>query len=83
MRVIVRNPTSGSIRLVRMTAHVSNASSACTARSVAIRAFRGSLTIEPFERILIYMRSRMRRRAPNACQGARFPVTFTAILARA
>jgi hypothetical protein len=82
MQVSVRNPAPVSVRLVRMTARVSNASSACLSRNVSIRRFVGAKTIAPLGRIRISLRSRMRRRAPNACQGARFPVTFTATLTR-
>lgn len=83
MRIIVRNPQSFTVRVTQVTARVSNASIACRSRNVRIVRFTGSRTIPGHGRIRIYLSSRMRRRAPNACQGARFPVTFTATMARA
>ena len=83
MRVVVRNPESFAVRVTRVTAGVSNASRACRARNVRIVRFTGSRTIPGHGRIRIYLPTRMRRRAPNACQGARFPVRFTATMERA
>jgi hypothetical protein len=83
MRIVVRNPQTFTVHVTQVTARVSNASSTCRSRNVRIARFTGSRTIPAHGRITIYLASRMRRKAPNACQGARFPVTFTATMARA
>lgn len=83
MLVRVRNPESFAVRLTRVTARVSSPSRACRARNVWIASFTGSRRIPARGRIRIYLSSGMRSMAPNICQGARFPVTFTATLVRA
>lgn len=83
MRVVVRNPSSFAVRVTRVIARVSNASRACRARNVWIARFTGSRRIPAHGRVRVYLTSGMRSTAPTACQGARFPVTFTATLVRA
>jgi hypothetical protein len=83
MPVLVRNPASFAVRVTRVTARVSSASRACRARNVWIARFAGSTRIPAHGRIRLYLSSGMRSTAPNACQGVRFPVTFTATLVRA
>src|SRR5262245_14180861 len=82
MRVVVRNPGAAAVRLTGVTATVANASPACRARNVKVRAFLGSRTIPGLGQATLYLRTRMRRRAPNACQGLRFPVTLVATVTR-
>lgn len=83
MRIVVRNPQTFPVRVTQVTARVSNASSTCRSRNVRIVRFTGSRAIAGHGRIRISLSSRMRRKAPNACQGLRFPVTFTATMVRA
>ena len=83
MRVVLRNTTPETVRLTGITAVVANASPTCRARNVSVRGFVGSRTIPALASIRVPLRSRMRPKAPNACQGARFPVRFTATLATA
>ena len=83
MRLVVRNPSSTSVRLTRVTARVANASARCHARNVTIEGFAGSRAIPARGSVRILLPTRMRTTAPNACQGARFPLTFTATMAGA
>ena len=83
MRVVVRNPGPAPVRLVRITASVSNASTACRARNVAVRPFSGSIAVPGLGSARLFLRTRMRRAAPNTCQGVRFPVTLLATVTRA
>jgi hypothetical protein len=82
MRIVVRNHETFTVRVTQVTARVSNASSTCRSRNVRIVRFTGSRAIAGHGRIRIYLPTRMRRRAPNACQGLRFPVTFTATMVK-
>jgi hypothetical protein len=77
MRVIVRNPTRVRIVLMRVRARAQDVVG-CPGSHVRIRPFRGKRPVPPRGRIVIRMRVRLSPTAPDACQGARWPVRFRA-----
>ena len=81
LRVVVRNRAEVVVRLERLDVRVADASPRCRAANVTVRGFEGSKPIPAGGRRRLRLRARMRAAAPNACQGARFPLTFTARVA--
>jgi hypothetical protein len=81
-RVVVRNRADVVVRLERLRVHVADASPACLATNVVIRGFRGSAPIPAGGTIQLRLRTRMGADVPDACEGARFPLTFSTRIAR-
>ncbi len=50
----------------------------CPAKSLKLTPYRGALELPPRARRLVSLKAAMRPDVPNACQGARFPLTFRA-----
>lgn len=77
MRMTVRNPTRAQIVLMRVRARAESVAG-CPGGMVRIRPFRGERPVPPGGRIRIRMVVQLSTAAPDACQGARFPVRFRA-----
>jgi len=77
MRVSVRNRDSRPARLRRFRTRVGNANPVCTDGYLRVRQLkRPQRRIGPHRSILIRVRVRVRPSAPDACQGARWPLRF-------
>jgi hypothetical protein len=55
----------------------------CPASAIAIKKWRGKLTIKPRGSKRVVLVVTMKQNAPNSCQGALLPVTFSAVGVRA
>jgi hypothetical protein len=83
MRVKVRNPYAFPIRIRRLRASVGAARPGCTAANLQVRRARANVVVRPRRTVRVRLRVRMRPSAPEACQGARFPLRFRATAVRA
>jgi hypothetical protein len=81
IRVVVRNRANMVVLLDGLYVRVTDASASCAAANVRVRRFRGSKPIPAGGHRRFRLRVRMRASAPNACQGARFPLMFTTRIA--
>jgi hypothetical protein len=77
IRVVVRNRSQVVVLLERLGVRVGDASRSCAAANVRVRGYKGSQPIPAGGHRRLRLRVRMRASAPNGCQGARFPLTFT------
>ncbi len=78
MKVGVRNRLPQRVRLVSVRARVHNASSQCVRQNLSVKRFRGHKPIRAHRRTRVRVRVTMSPIAPDACQGARFPIEFKA-----
>jgi hypothetical protein len=83
MRLRVRNPFDFAIRIHEVRARARRPFVGCPAKAVKIRRWHGNLKIAPHSRRIVNVRIRMKRWAPNACQGARFPIRYRGEAVRA
>jgi hypothetical protein len=78
VRIVVRNRTDRDVRLLRLSRRVTDAPAGCPTRALWIGRPRSLPVIAAGGRARIRVRVRMRRSAPDACQGAVFRVRFRA-----
>jgi hypothetical protein len=78
IRVKIRNPYRGPMRVVSVTALVRNASPRCTGWNLDVRSFRGRLVIPRGRTGVARLRARLPLTAAPECAGARFPLDFRA-----
>lgn len=78
MPVTVRNRTHAPLELRRIVVRVAPASPRCPARYLVVRRFRGERIVPARGTVRVRLKVRLRRSAPDACQGRRFPLTFVA-----
>jgi hypothetical protein len=78
MRVTVRNTGRSTLVVTSITVRVDDASSACPGTNVRIRPFSGRVRVRASGSVMILLRARMPRSVPDACQGARFSLRFSA-----
>lgn len=76
MRLRVRNPNPYPIVVRRIKATVHSSQVGCSSRRVRTKPWIGSRRIAPHGRIRMWMRIRMVRGAPDACQGVRFKLRY-------
>jgi hypothetical protein len=76
VRVNVRNLDPFAIRVLRVSARVGDAAPGCPRSVLNVRALRTRLRIRPGGRIKTWLTIKMLPTAPDACQGATFPITF-------
>jgi hypothetical protein len=72
----VANRHRVAILVTSLTARVRDGRAGCPARSLLVVPFRGAVRVAPRRRARIGVLVRMRRSAPDACQGASFPLRF-------
>jgi len=78
MTVVVRNRTNEPLELHRVSTRVADAAPGCPAGSLVVRRFRGDRIVPARGSVRVRVRVRLRRSAPDACQGVRFPLAFVA-----
>ena len=83
MRVTIRNPFPYAIDVTSVTAKASHPIPGCSGSMVRVRRYRRVVRIEARRLAVVRVRIRLRRAAPDACQGVRFPLTFRAMAVRA
>ena len=76
--VTVHNPQSYALAVRTATVVVGDANPRCTRASVRAQSFAGDVTVPAGGSSTIPVRMHMLASAPDACQGATFPLTFTA-----
>jgi hypothetical protein len=76
MKLHVRNRYDFPIRVLEVRVHVKRPFVGCPAKAVKVRPWHGKLKIPPHGGRVIHVHASMRRWAPNACQGARFPIRY-------
>jgi hypothetical protein len=82
MRVKVRNRLRHPVKVRSVRAIVRRAGPGCPARNLVARAYRGSQRIPPHRARRVGLAIAMRPRAPDACQGTRFPLHLKARVGR-
>jgi hypothetical protein len=76
LTIVVRSRTQRALRIRSVTTRVRDAGPACRRRNLRVSSFRGRLRVRPRRARRIAVTVSMRRDAPNACQGALFPLVF-------
>ncbi len=76
--VTVHNPLPYAIAVHTADVIVGSASSSCPATNLTAQSFVGDVTIPRGGTAAVTIRMQMPASAPNACQGATFPLTFVA-----
>ena len=76
--VAVQNPQSYALAVRTATVAVGDASPQCTRTNVTAQSFVGDVTVPAGQSSTIPIRMHMLASAPDTCQGATFPLTFTA-----
>jgi hypothetical protein len=78
MRVTVRNRHSRPVRLRQLRTRVLDAGPGCSRGYLKVRRFKRRRYIPPHARVRVRVRARLTLSAPDACQGARWPLRFRA-----
>lgn len=82
LRVSVENVGRRSVTVRAVRAQVGDAGRRCGARNVRVSTYRGRFRLGPHRRRWVRLKIAMRPDAANACQHARFPLTYRASLGR-
>ncbi len=83
LRVRVRNRFAFPVRVVQLRTKVKHASPDCTRQYLKVRRVkRPKKLLEPEAKRRIRVKAQMLPTAPDACQGARWPLRFRARFAR-
>jgi hypothetical protein len=77
--VQVDNPQSRLLRVLSATATVGDASAACPGSNLSAAPFVGSIAVAPHSVGIVPVDVHMAATAPDACQGATFPLTLRAV----
>jgi hypothetical protein len=77
------NPNGFAIKVRSVSVKVGSASTACTYANVSVAKFAGSLAVGPHSSRRLSLALTMSRAAPNACQGARFSLSYRGTAVRA
>ena len=83
LRVHVRNPLGSGIVVHRIHARVhrgTGPNGRCPASMLVVSDWRGSRNVRPGGTRIFRLRVRMRKRAPDRCQGTRWKLTYQARL---
>jgi hypothetical protein len=78
MRLVVWNRTDRDLRVVLGAARVRSNRVGCPPSALRVGPARDALLVPAHGRVRSVVPVRLRRSAPDACQGARFRVTFVA-----
>jgi hypothetical protein len=73
------NPNKVHVTVTSITTTVGSASSGCPASDFYVTPFTGSLAVPPFHERSAAVIATMAHSAPNACQGAVFPLTYSGL----
>jgi hypothetical protein len=76
LTLTIRNRNAFAIKVRSIRVKVANASG-CSRSNVVVRRFRGSLRVAAGKTRRLRLPISMRRAAPDACMGARFPLRYT------
>jgi LPXTG-motif cell wall-anchored protein len=76
--VSVTNPRDFAIAVQSATVTIGDASPSCTSTYLAARSFSGDVVVPAHGSATFPVHLHMAGSAPDACQGATFPLTFTA-----
>ena len=76
MVLTVRNPNSVGIRVTSLTVRAGAASATCQASSLTLPQWTGSLVVPKNGTGTVTVQVSLKTSAPNACQGARWPLTY-------
>jgi hypothetical protein len=76
MVLTVRNPNSVGIRVTSLTVRAGAASVACQASSLTLPQWTGSLVVPKNGTATLTVNVVLEPTAPDACQGARWPLTY-------
>jgi hypothetical protein len=76
MVLTVRNPNSVGIRVTSLTVRAGAASAACQASSLTLPQWTGSLVVPKNGTATLTVNVALKSTAPDACQGARWPLTY-------
>jgi hypothetical protein len=82
MRVKVRNRLRHPVKVRSVRAIVRKAGPGCPARNLVARPYRGSQRVPPHRTRRVGLAIAMRPRAPDSCQGTRFPLHLKARVGR-
>jgi hypothetical protein len=82
LRVEVENVGRRPVVVRSVEAEVGAANRRCSRRNVSVSSFRGRLRVPPHRRRWVHLTVAMRPNAANACQQARFPLTYRAAVDR-
>lgn len=77
LRIRVRNTRSSAIILTRVRTTVGDAAPGCASQNLHVRRFRGALRVPAHGMVRVQVHVQMSERAPDACQGARFPLAYS------
>lgn len=72
----VRNPFGLAIKIRRIVVTARDASASCLAANVSSPGYRGSLKVRAGSRVKLKVPIMLSAAAPDACQGATFPLVF-------
>jgi hypothetical protein len=73
----VTNPQKFAITVTSLTVAVKSASATCTAANVTVTSFTGSLSVPALGTATATVQFTLLHSAPNACQGAVFPLQYS------
>ena len=76
MVLTVRNPNSVGIRVTSLTVRAGAASAACQASSLTLPQWTGSLVVPKNGSATLTVQVSLQSSAPDACQGAQWPLTY-------
>jgi hypothetical protein len=79
----VTNPQKVAITVTSITTTVSNASAKCAAANLKVTKFSGNLVVKAGKTAQATVDATMAHSAPNGCQGAHFPLLYTALATEA
>ena len=77
MVLTVSNPGQTQITVTSVTTSVGDASASCLAGDVSVSAFSGRLVVPAHGSATLAVSATMAHTAPDGCQGAVFPFTYT------
>ena len=78
LRVRLRNRMASGVRVVSVTARVSDAAPGCTRANLRVGRYRGHVFVPRRRSRAVILRVSMPRSAPDACRGAVFRIAFRA-----
>lgn len=76
MVLTVRNPNSVGIRVTSLTVSAVSASTTCQASYLTLPQWTGSLVVPKKGSSTLTVQVSLKPAAPNACQGARWPLSY-------
>jgi hypothetical protein len=76
------NPQHFSIDVISVTTSVGDASAACPSSNLSVTAFNGNLIVPEQGNATLVLTASLTYFAPDACQGAVFPLTYSGVAAK-